>query len=106
MSERLVDRVNFAKVVTVLAILFGISLGLCGVTFAIANSVRGGGGDFLLPMGILEIVVMACSAIGLVITVIVWVIASIFGGAGSGRGSEGPQKLFDEADDAMHKDEK
>jgi sugar phosphate permease len=103
MSERMVDRINFAKIVTVLAIVFGISLGLCGVTAALSSTMRGGA-SVLVFFGIVELIAMACSAVGLVVTVIVWVLASMFGGAGAGRGGDGPQKLFDDANDAKHGD--
>jgi hypothetical protein len=103
MSERLVDRVNFAKIVTVLASIFGIALGLCGVTFLVSSGGNGTAG-FFIGLGVLELAVMGLSAVGLVVTVIVWVIASIAAGRG-GRRSEGPQKLFDDAEDGKRKDQ-
>ena len=56
MSERLVDRIPFAKIITVLAIVFGISLGLCGVTFFLSMGgarSRGGFGGFFVGLGVL-----------------------------------------------------
>jgi hypothetical protein len=103
MSDRLIDRINFAKIVTVLAIVFGVSLGLCGVTAALASQMRGSG-DFLLPMGIIELIAMGLSAVALVVTVVVWVIASIVGGPGSGSADKGPLKLFEDAEDKKHRD--
>jgi len=96
MSERLVDRIPFAKIVTVLAIVFGVSLGLCGVTFALALS--GGGKDnFLAGFGILELITIGVSLAGLLLTLLVFVTLSIFGSF-SGKVSQ-PVKLFDEEDD-------
>jgi membrane protein implicated in regulation of membrane protease activity len=96
MSERLVDRIPFAKIVTVLAIVFGISLGLCGITFVLS---MGGGrsGGFLMGFGILELVVLGVSLAGLLLTLLVFVTLSIFGSF-SGKVSQ-PQKLLDERDD-------
>jgi hypothetical protein len=100
LSEPLVDRVNFAKIVTVLAVTFGISLGMCGLTWALSSKMSDGGG-FLIPFGILELIAMGLSALGLVVTVILWVVASIAAGHGGGK-NEGPQKLFDDAEDTKH----
>lgn len=81
MSEPLVDRINFAKIVVVLAIVFGISLGLCGVTIALTSTVRGS--TSVLVYGVIfEAIAMGLSALGLLVTVIVWVISSIAAGRG------------------------
>ena len=81
LSERLVDRVNFAKIVTVLAVVFGVSLGMCGVTAALSSKI-GRAESILIPLGVAELITMGLSAVGLLLTVIVWVIASIFKGRG------------------------
>jgi O-antigen ligase len=96
LSEPLVDRVNFARIVTVLAVTFGISAGLCGLTAVLSSQARGSG-SALIFIGALELIVMALSALGLVLTVIAWVVASIAGGGGSGK-HDGPQKLFENSD--------
>jgi hypothetical protein len=82
MDEPLVDRVNFAKIVTVLAIVFGISVGMCGLT-AVFSARSPGGESMAVVFGIIELVAMGLSALGLVVTVIVWVIALIFKGRGA-----------------------
>jgi hypothetical protein len=98
MGERLVERIPFAKIVTVLAIVFGISLGLCGVTFVLASGVGGGrGGGFLIGFGILEMVALGVSVAGLLLTLLVYVTLSIFGSFGE-KVSQ-PQTLFDAEDD-------
>ena len=81
MFERLANRIPFKKIVTVLAIVFGISLGLCGVTFIVSS---GGdrGGSFLFGLGILELVALGVSLSGLVLTLLAFVTLSIFGGFG------------------------
>jgi uncharacterized membrane protein len=96
MSERLVDRIPFAKIITVLAIVFGVSLGLCGVTFAVFGG-SGRGGDFLMGFGILELIVIVLSAALLALTIVVLVTLLIFGSF-SGKVSQ-TQKIFDERDD-------
>jgi hypothetical protein len=100
---RLLERINFPKVVTILASTFGIALGACGLT-ALASSRITGGGGFLLPLAFIELGVMILSAVGLVLTVLVWIIASILGYTGS-HGSE-PQQLFhsSSADDEEKRD--
>jgi len=95
MNKPLVDRIPFAKIVTVLAIVFGVSLGLCGLTFVVSSGGSNGGG-FIWGLGWLEFAAMAISATGMVLTVVVWVILSAVSSFGS-KASQ-PQKLFDEED--------
>jgi uncharacterized radical SAM superfamily Fe-S cluster-containing enzyme len=52
----MLNRINFAKVVTILAIVFGVSLSLCGLTMVDGNRVPS-----LLMLGIIETVVMVLS---------------------------------------------
>lgn len=77
MFERLADRIPFKKIVTVLAIIFGISLGLCGITFLVSSG--GGGGGLKVGLGTLELVALGVSLAGLVLTLLVFVTLSIFG---------------------------
>lgn len=85
---RFLEHVNFPKIVTVLAITFGVATGACGLT-ALASARAGG---YLLPLGIIELAVMALSALGLVLTVIVWLVVSAIGNRG------GTVRLFDDSD--------
>jgi hypothetical protein len=96
MSERLFDRIPFAKIVTVLAIVFGVSLGLCGVTYFLSSD-GGNGNGFLAGFGILELAAIILSAAGLALILVVFVALSIFGSF-SEKVSQ-PQKLFDEEND-------
>jgi hypothetical protein len=82
MFERLADRIPFKKIVTVLAIVFGLSLGLCGVTFAVSSG--SGGGNFLISFGILELIGIGVSAAGLLLTFLLFVAVSIFSGPSEG----------------------
>ncbi|MGA9070131.1 MAG: hypothetical protein WB424_07745 [Terracidiphilus sp.] len=99
MSERLIDRIPFAKIIAVLATVFGISLGLCGITFVVS---LGGGrsGEFFLGLGMLELIAIVLSAVLLVLTLIVFVTLLIFRGV-SKKVSQ-PQKLFGEEDDTKN----
>ncbi|MFZ1085931.1 MAG: hypothetical protein WAN35_13280 [Terracidiphilus sp.] len=76
MIERLIDRIPFAKFVTVLAIVLGISLGLCGFTYFISSGFDGN----WIGLGILELVVIVLSAAGLALTLLVVVTLLIFRG--------------------------
>ncbi len=97
MRERLVDRIPFAKIVIGLAVVFFVSLGLCGLTFAFVS--RGGSGAFA-NLGIAELLGMVLSAAALILTVFVWVILIAVGSFGD-KVSQ-PQKLFEDADDTKH----
>lgn len=81
MFERLADRIPFKKIVTVLAIVFGISLGLCGVTFFVSSGGNNGAG-FLFGLGILELIAIGLSLLGLVLMLVIFVTLSIFRGFG------------------------
>jgi uncharacterized membrane protein len=100
MSGRMVDRIPFAKIIAVLATVFGISLGLCGVTFFLSMGGvrgRGGFGGFFVGLGVLELIAIVASAALLVLTLVVVVTLHI-SGSFSGKVSQ-PQKLFEDEDD-------
>jgi hypothetical protein len=105
---RLLENVNFPKTVAVLASVFGVSLGLCGMTAFASLSLNRIQSPFIaffrpfFPMaGVVELIAMALSAVGLVVVSILWVISSAVGGFGHGND---PQKLFDGSDDGSGKD--
>jgi len=75
----------FAKIVTVLAIIFGVGLGLCGLSIVVAGlgaghsgAVTALGGSALGMASIIGLIAMVVSGPLLVITVIVWVFAEVF----------------------------
>ena len=99
LSEPTVHRISFAKVAVALAVLFLIGVGLCGLDIFLASK---GIGKSTQEFGVgpldgVSVVVMALSALGLVITVILWIIAAVVGSFG--KKVLQPQKLFDDADD-------
>jgi hypothetical protein len=93
MRARLIDRIPFAKIVIGLAIVFFVSLGLCGLTFVLSSGAYKG----FASLGVLELVFMVLSAAGLILTAIVWVTLAAVGSFGE-KVSQ-PQKLFDDGDD-------
>ncbi|MGD0631920.1 MAG: hypothetical protein ABR987_21515 [Terracidiphilus sp.] len=93
MHARLIDRIPFAKIVIGLAVVFVVSLGLCGITAIFSGS---GSGAFA-SLGILELLGMALSGAALILTLIVWVTLAAVGGFRD-KVSQ-PQKLLDEGDD-------
>jgi hypothetical protein len=90
----------FAKTVTVLAITFGVGLGMCGLSVIVGglgahhNNAMNTFGPVLVVLSVVGLIGMVVSGPLLVITVIVWVIA---GAIGSRSGKE-PQKPFDDSD--------
>ncbi len=74
---------------------FGVSLGLCGLTYL--GALSGGGGGLLIGLGVLESLAMVLSAAGLVLTALLWVAHAVLGSFQS-KVSQ-PQKLFDEKND-------
>jgi hypothetical protein len=101
MSKPLVDRIPFAKIMIVLVIVFGVSLGLCGVSAALgiagSSHMRNSGGQLLGFSFVIEIIAIVLSSVGLVVTVIAWVILSIAGN--SSRNDPAPRQLLDDPDD-------
>jgi hypothetical protein len=98
---QLLERINFPKVVTVLAVAFAVSLGACGLT-SIGIAKSGSGSDILVPLGFIELAVILLSAFGLVLTAVVWIIAAALGKT-EHRGSA-PQRLFDDRDNKDEED--
>jgi hypothetical protein len=97
---RLLENVNFTKIVTVLAIVLGIALGSCGITAVVALSgvgrSQGFAGAFVF-LEYAELLAMILSAVGLVVVVAIWIIASIVGNLG--HDSSEPQRLFEDKKD-------
>lgn len=94
------DRSIFAKIVSVLAIVFGIGLGLCGLDFFLAaHGIGKSTQEFGVgPLDGVSLVVMFVSALGLVATVFVWVLSVLIRSPRHGRGGNDPTRLFDDKD--------
>jgi len=98
MSTPLIDRIPFPKIVTVLAAAFGVSLGLCGLTFLLSSKSGIYHGERLfVGLGLLELVTMVLSAAGLLLTVVAWVTLAAV--SSFQEKVSQPQKLFDDEDD-------
>jgi hypothetical protein len=79
MSKPAADRIPFAKILVGLAVAFGIGLGLCGLDFVLllrASQTRTPGFG-VAPVGVMSLVVLSLSAIGLFVTTIVWVVLAV-----------------------------
>jgi len=104
MSKPAGGRITFAKIVTVLAVGFGIGLGLCGLDYLLAaNGIGKSHEEFGVgPLDAVSLVVMVLSAIGLVLTTILWV---VFAAVGSfSRKDSEPPRLLDKKDNEDFKD--
>lgn len=80
MSKPLVDRIPFAKILIGLAIIFGLSLGLCGLGMVVVwngKSVSGGVGNLLNKAAGYEVLAMVLSAGGILATGILWVVLNL-----------------------------
>jgi hypothetical protein len=84
----------FAKIVTVLAIAFGVGVGLCGLSFVAASAGFKSHEEFGVDsIGIagFSLVVMVLSAAALVLAFIAWVVA---GTVGALRETDEPRTLL------------
>jgi len=82
MKESLVDRIPFAKIVVVLAIAFGVGLGLCGLSFVVAANGFKSHEEFgvdSLGIANISLVVMVLSGAALLPALVAWAVAGIFG---------------------------
>lgn len=81
----------FAKIVVVMAVGFLIGAGLCGLDFALAAAGIGKSTQEygVGPLDGASIVVMVLSAAGLLLTLVAWLLATIFGSMRSRNGSDG-----------------
>jgi hypothetical protein len=78
MSKPLVKRIPFAKIVTVLAVANGVSLGLCGL-MPVFSRVMPADESLVELVAMIELGVIILSVIGLVITTVLWVVLAAVG---------------------------
>lgn len=100
MSERSKNRFPFAKIVAFMAISFLVGVGLCGLDFALgAHGLGKPHQEFSVgPLDGLSLVVMIFSAVGLVLSLVAWMVAAIIGGIASGNRDQERQRLSGEDD--------
>lgn len=79
MTEPLVRRIPFVKIVIILAVTFGIGFGMCGLSVFVAGAMHNSrsSGNALAILMIVDAAVILLSAIGLVVTILLWVILSL-----------------------------
>jgi hypothetical protein len=91
----------FAKIVVVLAIAFGVGVGLCGLSFVAASAGFKSHEEFgvdSLGIANVSLVVMVLSAGALVLALVAWAVAAI---VGAGKGSSETEKLLGDKDDEI-----
>jgi len=82
MGKRLVDRIPFAKILIALAIVFILSLGLCGASLVMTmRGMPASTGQLMDKAAGWDLVVMVLSVLGLVVTGIAWVVAAVVSGS-------------------------
>ena len=72
------ELVGFAKALAVLVAVFLVSSGLCGLQWFLST---GGGryfGEISVPLGILELIAMLGSLVGIVLVLIAWGLRALF----------------------------
>jgi hypothetical protein len=110
MSEQLVDRIPFAKILVGFAIAFGVALGLCGLNTVLMSSSLNtsheefGGGPLLNTLGWVELAVMAFCAVGIVGTGVLWVVLAAM--PAFNRKDREQQRLLDDEDQTKHENQR
>ena len=89
----------FAKVTIFMALAFVVGVGLCGLDYVLgSNGIGKSGGEFSMgPLDGLSLVVMIFSAIGLVLTLVVWAVVAVI--TSLSRKASEPQAPSDEKDE-------
>lgn len=73
------DLHGFAKAIVILAAVFLVASGMCGLQMILANSSSmSGTGDILIPLGIAELAAMVLSAAGIVLMILAWIARAIY----------------------------
>ena len=94
-----IEENGYPKTILVLAVIFLVSSGLCGLQLVVANSSRGSSIDWvLIPLGILELVVMVLSAGGIVVVAVLWMGSVLYARFGKPQESA-VQNLFNRDED-------
>jgi hypothetical protein len=86
--------VPFAKIVVVLAIAFGVGVGLCGLSFVVASAGFKSHEEFgvdSIGIASFSLIVMVMSAAALVLALVAWAVAGVIG---SLRETGEPQTLM------------
>jgi hypothetical protein len=102
MSKPKSKKSAFAIVTIVMALAFVVGVGLCGLDYLLAgNGIGKSTEEFGVgPLDNVSLAVMVLSAIGLVITLVLWLLVTILGSLT--RKQSEPQKLFDETAETKH----
>jgi len=71
------DLVGAAKVLVIFVVVFLVASGVCGLEIAIASQMSGNSQSALIPFGILDLIVMVVSGLGIVVTLLFLMIRAI-----------------------------
>ena len=91
-----------ARALAILVSILLVSSGLCGVQLSFANKIynsQGVFGFFFMITGLLELIAIGLSAIGIVIVLIAWLISKVFGTSASDSKTERGFYITSQGDD-------
>src|SRR6201996_3416378 len=105
MSQSQTKSISFAKVVVFFAAALGVGIGLCGLDFFLGSKgIRGDSHGYSVgPLDGVSLIVMILSALGLLITTLLWLVVAIVESL-THKGSD-PQQLFESTTDQSKKEE-
>jgi hypothetical protein len=95
---------SFAKAMIILAAIFLVSSGLCGLQLLLSNNATGGWPLFI-PLGIIELIAMVVSAVGMLVVLLIGIGSAIYRHIAHPEDSD-PQSLFDPPNDSEHNEPK
>jgi hypothetical protein len=94
------EATSFAKAMIILAAIFLVSSGLCGLQLLLSNNATGGWPLFI-PLGIIELIAMVLSAAGLVVVLLIGIGSAIYRSLAHPEDDD-PKSLFDSLDNSDH----
>ena len=68
-----------AKVLVIFVAVFLVASGVCGLEIAVASQLKGDSASALIPFGILDLIAMVVSGLGIVVMLLFMLVRSIVG---------------------------
>lgn len=97
------ELIGFAKALVILVAILLVSSGLCGLQWLVSMGTQRDSGIVMIPLGVVELLAMLVSALGIVLVLLVWGAWSLLRQSptelkidGEERSSDDPQTKPDE----------
>jgi hypothetical protein len=96
---------GFPKTLLILVVVLLVASGLCGIQWELADKLPGGPAPIIIPLGVVELIVIALSAGGFIVVLVMWIGTVLLARFGKPREDE-VQKPFGSLEKTKHEDER